>query len=187
MRRRDLLKGALGASLAGFAGADGKAPALENDQADAGLIERENRKPGALDWQLTRVRLDRRGGYRSPWIEGYCSHRSVKAGETIRIMVSTDPPSRFIIEVFRMGWYGGRGARLLKELGPLEGKTQPAPGVGRNRLRECRWAPAVELEVPPDWPSGVYLGRLSRVPEDGVSDPWQSSSGTSARRTSSSR
>ena len=46
--------------------------------------------PGATDWQLTRVRADG-GGFRSPWIEGYCSKQSVKAGETIDIMVSTRP------------------------------------------------------------------------------------------------
>ena len=59
---------------------------------DATLIERENAKPGATDWQLTRIRLDSRDGFRSPWIEGYCSKQSVKPGETIEIMVSTDPP-----------------------------------------------------------------------------------------------
>ena len=55
-------------------------------------IQTENRKPGADDWQLTRVRLDSRDGTRSPWIEGYCSKQSVSAGETIDIYVSTDPP-----------------------------------------------------------------------------------------------
>jgi hypothetical protein len=30
------------------------------------------------------------------------------------------------------------------------------------------------VTIPKDWPSGVYLGRLSRVPEDGVLNPWQS-------------
>ena len=50
------------------------------------LIRDENRKPGATDWQLTRVRADR-DGFRSPWIEGYCSRQSVRAGESIEIMV----------------------------------------------------------------------------------------------------
>ena len=31
-------------------------------------------------------------------------------GETIDIMVSTDPSARFEIEIFRMGYYGGKGA-----------------------------------------------------------------------------
>lgn len=39
-------------------------------------IVRENRLPGSTDWQLTRVRVDA-DGFRSPWIEGYCSRQSV--------------------------------------------------------------------------------------------------------------
>src|SRR5262249_22763026 len=81
--------------------------------ADApNIIQRENAQAGARDWQLTRLRLDSISGFRSPFIEGYCSKQSVKAGETIDIMVSTNPPGRFQIEIFRMGYYGGRGARL---------------------------------------------------------------------------
>jgi hypothetical protein len=33
--------------------------------------------------------------------------------------------------------------------------------VGEQRLRECRWEPATTLEIPKDWVSGVYLGKLS--------------------------
>ena len=92
-------------------------------------IVAENQKPGTTDWQLTRVRPDK-DGFRSPWIEGYCSKQSVKAGETIDIMVSTDPPRPFRVEIFRMGYYGGRGARRLQELGPFEGKPQAVPRPG---------------------------------------------------------
>ncbi len=65
------------------------------------------KSPVARDWQLTRVRADK-DGFRSPWIEGYASKQSVQAGESIDIMVSTDPPRPFQVEVFRMGYYGGR-------------------------------------------------------------------------------
>ena len=54
-------------------------------------------------------------------------------------MVSTDPPQKFQIEIFRTGYYGGRGARLMTTLGPFEGKAQPTPPVGPKDLRECRW------------------------------------------------
>jgi len=40
------------------------------------LIETENAREGALDWQLTRMRLDKAEGFRSPVIEGYCSRQS---------------------------------------------------------------------------------------------------------------
>lgn len=133
---------------------------------------RENEKAGSDNWQLTRVRLDKRDGYRSPWIEGYCSKQSVRAGEMLDIMVSTDPPQTFSIEIFRTGYYGGKGARLMMTLGPFEGAAQPIPEPNDRRMIVCRWESAVTLTIPDDWPSGVYLGRLTTV-----SDPidyWQS-------------
>jgi hypothetical protein len=137
-------------------------------------IRAENRQPGAADWQLTRVRIDKPGGYRSPWIEGYCSHQSVQAGDTLQIMVSTNPPARFRIEIFRTGYYGGHGARLLTTLGPLQGKTQPTPPVGPRRLRECHWRPSATLKIPDSWVSGVYLGRLTTLPATDTEPYWQS-------------
>jgi len=138
------------------------------------LIARENRREGSRDWQLTRVRLDPPGGYRSPAIEGYCSRQSVAAGEKLQIMVSVQPACEFTIEIFRMGYYGGAGARRMTVLGPLRGSTQAVPPEGARRLRECRWEPCVELEIPPDWPSGVYLGRLTRIAASRHEHGWQS-------------
>ena len=73
-----------------------------------------------------------------------------------------------------MGYYGGRGARLMRRIEGIEGATQSDPPVGEDRLRECRWEPSVSLQIPDDWTSGVYLGRLSREPREGIFDPWQS-------------
>jgi hypothetical protein len=92
VNRRDVLKGVAGASLVGAAASTesraGSAGHLSQRQvtatrSHAALIRDENAKPGARDWQLTRVRLDRQGGLRSPPIEGYCSRQSVAAGESI--------------------------------------------------------------------------------------------------------
>src|SRR5262249_17780102 len=131
-------------------------------------------RPGDADWQLTRVRLDDRHGYRCPWIEGYCSKTSVQAGESIDIMVSTDPPMPFHIEIFRTGYYGGLGARKMTQLGPFPGKKQPIPEVGPKNIRECLWESTMTLKIPRDWPSGVYLARMSLDPPDEKSVPWQS-------------
>jgi hypothetical protein len=137
------------------------------------LITEENAKPGSTDWQLTRMRLDA-SGFRSPLIEGYCSRQSVGAGETLDIFVSTKPSARFKIEIFRTGYYGGKGARLMTELGPFEGKDQPVPEVGEKRLRECRWEKTTTLTIPADWVSGVYLGRLTTLPAPKDEPYWQS-------------
>jgi len=161
--RRVVMQAALAAPLG----------ALQSHKTDTRLVQRENRKPGALDWQLTNVRLEKRDGFRAPDIEGYCSHQSIEAGDTLHVMVSVQPACRFSLEIFRMGYYGGRGARLMTTLGPLNAKPQPLPDIGRERLRECKWEPAAQIKIPADWPSGVYLGRLSRIPENANTHGWQ--------------
>ena len=143
-------------------------------ERDPDLIKKENAKPGARDWQLTRVKLDESTGVRTSLIEGYCSKQSVAAGETIDIMVSTKPARPFEIEIFRTGYYGGRGARLMTKLGPFEGQPQPVPEIGAKNLHECRWKPSTQLTIPADWPSGVYLGRLTSIPPDETVAAWQS-------------
>jgi hypothetical protein len=138
------------------------------------LIRTENKREGARDWQLTRVFVDPKSRVRSPRVEGYCSRQSVAAGEDLEIMVSANPAARFKIEIFRTGYYGGRGARLMTTLGPFQGKTQPDPVQGGKRLRECRWEPSATVTIPMDWPSGVYLGRLTTLPERRDQPYWQS-------------
>ncbi|MBB5030669.1 N,N-dimethylformamidase beta subunit family domain-containing protein [Prosthecobacter vanneervenii] len=138
------------------------------------LITAENSKPGSTDWQLTRMRLDKNEGIRTSFIEGYCSRQSVKAGETLDIFVSTKPASRFKLEVFRSGYYGRRGARLMGEYGPFEGKEQIVPEIGGRRLRECRWDKTTSITIPQDWLSGVYLGRLTTLPASPDEPYWQS-------------
>ena len=127
------------------------------------LIEKENALPGSNDWQLTRMKPDGTA-YRSAVIEGYCSRQSVKAGEVLDFYVSAKPAAKFKIEIFRTGYYGGKGARLITELGPFEAKEQPTPPVGEKRLRECQWEKSASLTIPSDWVSGVYLGRLTTLP-----------------------
>jgi hypothetical protein len=162
--RREVLAGLAAVPLLGGAG--------QARGAEAGVVARENAKEGARDWQLTRVRADE-GGYRSRWIEGYCSKQSVRAGEEIDLFVSTDPAARFKVELFRMGYYGGRGARKVGELGPFEGKAQPVPAPGEKDLHECQWEKTATLKVPDHLVSGVYLGRLTTLPEEGK-PYWQS-------------
>ncbi len=135
-------------------------------------IQIENKLEGSNDWQLTRVRVDA-GEFRSPWIEGYCSRQSVQAGETIDVCVSTSPARAFKFELFRMGYYGGRGARLVKSIDRIEGKTQAVPEPGDRNIHECQWEPSLSLTISKEWLSGVYLGRLTTIPE-GQEAYWQS-------------
>ena len=133
------------------------------------MSAKENRHAGTLDWMLTKTGIDPRTRYRCPWIEGFCSRASVQAGETLQIKVSCKPASAFALDLYRMGYYGGAGARLMASLGPFPGRPQLDPPVGRQRVRECDWETSVTLTVPPDWRSGVYLGKLTAEREG-----WQS-------------
>ncbi len=138
------------------------------------VIVAENRKEGSNDWQLTRVRPDGIG-QRTPWVEGYCSRQSVKAGESIDIMVSTNPECAFELEIFRTGYYGGKGARLMKKIGPLQGKKQETPEPRKpDNMHECNWEVSTSLQIPEHWVSGVYLGRLTTLPDTKDAPYWQS-------------
>ncbi|MGH2689004.1 MAG: N,N-dimethylformamidase beta subunit family domain-containing protein, partial [Actinomycetota bacterium] len=57
----------------------------------------------------------------------------------------------------------------MGRLGPFRGTVQPDPPVGEERLRECAWESSARLVVPGDWPSGVYVGKLTAEV-----DEWQS-------------
>jgi len=148
LTRRDVLRGAAAAALL-----SGCSLGPRRDR-----VRSENEKPGTTDWMLTQTRETK---CRSPWIEGYCSRTSVMPGESIEIKVSTNPPSPFVVDLYRMGYYGGQGGRLVGQLGPFRGSVQDDPPEGEERARECRWETAATLTIPRDWPSGVYLGKMS--------------------------
>ena len=151
MDRRDALKtmAGLGVAMLGGCAAGARRP---------DLIRAENEKPGTADWLPKNGRV--KGG-RCPWVEGYCSRTSVRPGEKIEFHVSTDPASPFTIDLYRIGYYQGLGGRHLARLGPFAGTPQEVSAPGPRRLRECRWEPCTSLTIPSDWPSGVYIGKLT--------------------------
>lgn len=124
-------------------------------------IRQENARPGTRDWLLASPRIDPASRFRCPWIEGFWSATSARAGERLRLFVSTNPPSPFVVDLYRLGFYGGAGARQVARVGPLPGVVQPEPDIGPRRLRECRWEPCAEIDVSADWVSGVYLAKLT--------------------------
>ena len=158
--RRDALKNlaaiGIGALAGGMPNAVADIPTTSSD-----IIPSENEKPGTRDWMLENPRIDPATKYRCPWIEGYCSQASVQSGETISFHVSSNPSSSFTIDLYRLGYYGGTGARLADSLGLFEGKTQTDPPIGEKRVRTCDWEPCAEVRIPEDWVSGVYVGKLT--------------------------
>jgi hypothetical protein len=130
-------------------------------------VRHENSLPGTSAWLLANPRIDPARRFRCPWIEGYCSRTSVRAGDPLSFHVSTNPPSRFTLDLYRTGHYGGLGARHVLTLGPFAGVAQLDPPVGPKRLRACRWTSCATIDIPHAWTSGVYLGVLT-AERDGV-------------------
>jgi len=156
LTRRELFK--TGAA-AGIAAALGSATLRAVPVApESNPITRENSLPGTTDWQLTFVRSH---NLRSEMIEGFCSRTSARAGETIDVFISAKPAESVTINLYRIGYYGGKGGRHIARFGPFPVTPQPTPGVGPHRLRECKWARTAEIKIQPDWTSGVYVGKLS--------------------------
>ncbi|MBK1877454.1 N,N-dimethylformamidase beta subunit family domain-containing protein [Pelagicoccus mobilis] len=165
LHRRDLIKGvaAAGFGLAarGIGSSSAFAGSSVSKKEKQNRIQLENAKLGTRDWRLANTYIDPDTWWRSPRIEGYCSATSVRPGEKLKVMVSTNPVAEFDLEIFRTGYYGGMGGRSMKKFTSIQGKIQPDPPVGENRLRECKWEPSVEFVIPDDWVSGVYLGKLT--------------------------
>jgi hypothetical protein len=148
--------------------ASASSPATQNAGEPRALnpIQRENQHGGTTDWLLTRVepigvkvRDDRPRRQRA--IEGYMSHTSIRAGETLTAYVSANPASRYRVAIYRLGYYGGKGGRLMKALGPLQGTPAPEPVEGDKQLMEARWPASFTVTIRADWTSGVYLAKLT--------------------------
>ena len=105
---------------------------LQSAFALAVPLQRENARPGTNDWQLSKVRTNKGKGYRTSLIEGYCSHQSIEAGQTLRIFLSAEPSRRATVDIYRMGYYGGAGGRHTTQLGPVSVKPQPEPPLTKS-------------------------------------------------------
>src|SRR5687767_5680343 len=81
----------------------------------------ENQQPGAAAWLLNGPMGTDAVGQ----IKGYASASSVNKGESITFHVSTNPAQIYTIDIYRLGWYQGLGARLMQRIGPLNGVPQP--------------------------------------------------------------
>src|SRR5262245_12400423 len=85
----------------------GAVPLLLRAAPPDNRVTQENRKAGTAEWQLAHYSFDRAtgSGLRSPRLEGYASEVSAYPGEKIEFLISTDPPRRFSIDLYRTGYY----------------------------------------------------------------------------------
>jgi hypothetical protein len=120
-------------------------------------IQEENLRPGDTGWRMgahgTRLADDV-----AMQIKGYASSASVAPGEVLRLHTHATTGGTYRIELYRLGYYHGAGARLIATSPELPARRQPAPLVtAETGMISCSWPPSWEVLVGPDWCSGVYL------------------------------
>ena len=137
------------------------APPVVTTQSQIGI---ENNKLGSTAWQLTNPAVNGE-------IEGYASATSVNKGSSIDLYVNSST-STYNIDIYRMGYYGGKGARLLQSLSNISSIAQVKPCLNPNGVIECNWTVSRRIVIPDSttdatslsfWPSGIYLAKLTTV------------------------
>ncbi len=114
----------------------------------------ENQKSGTTNWKITNQDTNNK-------IAGYAAATSVNKGEKLDIKVSLALAGNFTIDVYRLGYYGGTGGRLMVSSGSLKGKSQPPCSLDtKTYLVECNWSTSYTLQVGTDWTSGLYIAKL---------------------------
>lgn len=122
--------------------------------ANSNAIYLENQKPGSTGWQIPNSSQSD--------IAGYAAATSVNKGGSLPIKVSLAQAGNYTIDVYRLGYYGGQGSRLILSSGQLNGITQPACSFDSStRKIECQWSNSYTLQVGSDWTSGLYIAKLT--------------------------
>ena len=141
------------------------APAGPCDAA-ANPIVAENCRPGSprSEWDVT--------GVGDPNIQGFATAISVNQGGTVDFKVTTTAPS-FRIDVYRLGYYGGQGARKVATI-PATSTTATNQQACQNQastgLIDCgNWSTSASWSVPATATSGVYVARPVRTDTGGAS------------------
>jgi N,N-dimethylformamidase beta subunit-like, C-terminal len=134
------------------------------------IIQNENTHPGTNGWQIP---YDK-GAITQ--IQAYAGATSVSPGQKLAFYVSTRKEGMlYSISIYRLGWYGGLGGRLMSlqanQIGHAQGHYNPRTKhlVGcnschvdtRTGLVEAHWQPSYTLTVPSDWATGVYLAKFT--------------------------
>jgi hypothetical protein len=150
---------ALALTLLGGIVAPGAAQAAACTAPVTNQVACENTKTGAdpATWQVE--------GSGDSSIQGFATSQSVNKGEAISFKIKSS--AAYHIDILRLGYYGGAGARLIiGNLAPTGSISQNACTVdttGATGLIDCgNWTVSRTWTVPSDAVSGVYMAHLVR-------------------------
>jgi hypothetical protein len=145
--------------------------AFASCSAPANAIEAENCLPGAPQstWDVN--------GAGDQTIQGFATDISYNVGSTVRFKIDT-PASAYTITIYRMGYYGGNGARQITPVSPSATLPQSQPvciknttvGLNGSGLYDCgNWAVSASWTIPSTATSGIYFAKLVRTDTGGSS------------------
>jgi hypothetical protein len=132
----------------------------------ANAIACENALQGnsATDWDLP--------SGSDPSILGYATDISVNQGDTVHFKVSTSATA-YHLDIYRMGYYQGLGARRVASVAPSAALPQAQPPCltdATTGLVDCgNWAESATWNVPTSAVSGIYFAKLVRSDTGGAS------------------
>ncbi len=116
-------------------------------------IIQQNELPGTTAWNIT-------GPQTPTGIMGYANHVQATDGQTVTLYVSTQASS-FHVDAFRMGYYQGKGGRLVWKSSETTGNVQPScPLATGINMIQCNWSPSLSFTITSSWPQGQYLLKL---------------------------
>ena len=137
----------------------------QNCSAPANPIVAENCLPGTpqSDW-------DPGIGGDDPSIVGFADDISVNVGQIVNFKVNTSAKA-FTMDIYRMGYYGGMGARKVASITPSVPLPQTQPACTTDpttNLVDCgNWAVTSSWQVPTTATSGIYFVHLIRTDNQG--------------------
>jgi hypothetical protein len=101
-------------------------------------------------------------------IEGFAIDISVNRGQTVSFKINTDS-NNYRIDIYRLGYYAGLGARKVATLQQTTASNQPAPVTDPSigLVDAGNWTVTTSWAVPATAVSGVYIAHLVR--QDSVS------------------
>src|SRR3954452_24819615 len=139
------------------------------DDPNENPIVAENLQQGTTRWDVAPPD--------HPAIEGYASETSVAPGQRFHLHVNPGSPNdRYRIYVYRIGWYGGDGGRLVTCIPGCDSDEtvqmqppppRPHPATGRV---SAGWSVSDTIAARKDWVSGYYLAqlRVTLGPDEGA-------------------
>ena len=105
-------------------------------------------------------------------LQGFSTDISVNAGQQVDFKIKTDAAA-YTVDIYRLGYYGGDGARKITSVTPSASLPQTQPACiteAATELYDCgNWAVSASWDVPATAVSGVYLARLHRADTGGAS------------------